>query len=442
MLQWILEIGASYIEILLMVCVIIFVGGSKWELKRKKTLLTMGISAIATMIVIICNAIQAFSFITIYINVVVLLILSKWITDSGILLRVLSLVLVNFLFHTLDYILSFTVALIYGNSSNIYEGFLLIMQAGVIRRSLLVASKCILSLLVYLLRNMLRKIKEVSKRIQILLLVLFTVAYIFVSILMNMIVSDSTHILQIAVIISWIFIFISTLAVVYALAVNHRYEREKMQIEIEIATNRLIQKNYLQMSEYVKAANSNIHDFRNHLKVLQQITEENETAQKYTEDILQDLSSKYKICQSGNEYIDAVMNCKLFEIRNQNIQMEYIFQIPEPLSFAGVDICTVLANQIDNAIEACLKMKEKRYISVSVIQKHAFVFFTVENSMQPGSIEETGGWVSHKEDGIRHGYGISNIQGITEKYNGSLSCTVKGNRFISTAMLQLDRNQK
>ena len=103
-----------------------------------------------------------------------------------------------------------------------------------------------------------------------------------------------------------------------------------------------------------------------------------------------------------------------------------------------VDICGALANQIDNAFDACRNMpvSDFRDVKVTIKQVENFVFFRVENTVDCNPFENNQSLISTKADmSMRHGLGLKNIRDIADKYNGFLRNEYKDGFFISVVSL-------
>ncbi len=92
------------------------------------------------------------------------------------------------------------------------------------------------------------------------------------------------------------------------------------------------------------------------------------------------LSTSYEaieFCNCGCDIINAVINCKALEARSSHIEFQYHVDFHEPTNLKPVDICAVLANQIENALEACEKIEDpdKRIVRVEIRQRNGFALF-------------------------------------------------------------------
>ena len=100
-------------------------------------------------------------------------------------------------------------------------------------------------------------------------------------------------------------------------------------------------------------------------------------------------------------------------------------------------------NGLDNAIEACMRMREKQpdaeaYITIRSFRAKNMYFIEIENSFDGTALfdKDSGFPISTKEDKEVHGIGLKNIRKCAVKYGGDMDCIVKGNKFILSVMVK------
>ena len=90
-----------------------------------------------------------------------------------------------------------------------------------------------------------------------------------------------------------------------------------------------------------------------------------------------------------------------------------------------IDLCTIYGNLLDNALEACVKMKRidrqaKPYIDVKTMRIKGVSVIDISNTYGTPVIEEQGVLVTTKKDTEMHGIGLSNIKQLVNDYEGEL----------------------
>ena len=184
------------------------------------------------------------------------------------------------------------------------------------------------------------------------------------------------------------------------------------------------------MEEYtnqIKEINSKIriwqHDMKEHLNCIGMLLEQNEIdkAKQYFSKLSVNVASSYLIINSGNSVVDAVLSSKISSAVNNGIKVDCHASLPDKILIDEVDLCSILSNVLENAIEAAMKVNESPYINCNIIVVKKQLLIDVENSSngyynKKGEIFET-----IKSDGI-HGLGLKSTRSIVDKYEGI--CTI------------------
>ena len=119
----------------------------------------------------------------------------------------------------------------------------------------------------------------------------------------------------------------------------------------------------------------------------------------------------------------------------------FLLSRTEPIK--AYDMGIILNNGLDNAVEACVRMREKQpdaeaYIVIRSFRARNMFFIEIENSFDGTALprRDSGFPISTKEDKEVHGIGLRNIRKCAVKYGGDMDCIVKGNRFILSVMVK------
>ena len=183
------------------------------------------------------------------------------------------------------------------------------------------------------------------------------------------------------------------------------------------------------------------HDWINKLIVLKnELQSENrELAIQEIDKIIQNSQMGQIISDTGNKCIDALINVKYTVARGKEIEFILKIFIPEELPIDQCDIGVVLGNLLDNAIEATEKCnKSERKIKIIMgIKKEALVM-AIENPFEHQlQADKNGNLLSTKGDITKHGYGISSIKKVVEKYNGDVIIDTEDSIFSVTVTMNL-----
>lgn len=436
MIYSIIDVFATLLESTLVISSIVVSSEPKYPKKKEIPLVLLSVLGMV-LFVSYANTIEAFSFFTILIGSAYAILITGFLSKGNLLLRATLCIITLFFLHSFDSIIGFTCALLFAKSENVYTSFIYIMQPGFLRVLYTVINKSIQILFCIVLSCRLKTIQSLRTQYRMALFMIFLTAYIVMSILLNYIISDSLIIMQVAVIIAWSFILICMISVLLITFFMHSYYQKKQESDVLALKNELMEKNYTQLHADQTILSRQIHDFSNHLKVLSRLTDGNPKATEYINSLLAVPYHQTKLCHSGNEVIDAIINCKQSEALSAGIDYSYMINLTAPLQISSTDICAILSNQIDNAIEACMKMDASahRSIRITIGQQNSFTFFKVVNTAPENPFNQRGKLVSDKGSKF-HGLGLKNISETVKRYEGSLENTYENQCFTSIAMIQ------
>ena len=163
------------------------------------------------------------------------------------------------------------------------------------------------------------------------------------------------------------------------------------------------------------------HDYRNHIAVMQGMLSSGKLKEleNYLGELNVDLNTVDTVIKTGNVTVDAILNSKLSLAKNKNIKTDVTARVPET-DVTDVELCVILGNLLDNAMEACLKMENEqgRFIRVYIGVFKEQLYISVTNSMT-GTPKRSGKTYKTAKGG-EHGFGLMRIDGIVSKYGGYL----------------------
>lgn len=175
---------------------------------------------------------------------------------------------------------------------------------------------------------------------------------------------------------------------------------------------------YMQETRKIK------HDIKHHLICLKGLMEKEHIQESidYIEELMnKEVSREEEIIKSGNITIDSLLNYKHQVAKKQGIEFHVEVLVPDSLPYENRDICVLLGNSLDNAIEAAVKVREKPFVKASIIHTKGTLSIVIKNSYN-GMIKKSGeGMIQTiKEDSKAHGIGLLSIRNVAEKYNGGV----------------------
>lgn len=161
------------------------------------------------------------------------------------------------------------------------------------------------------------------------------------------------------------------------------------------------------------------HDYRNHIQNMKIMLEEKNYAKLdgYLDELAEDLNTVDTVIKTGNVMADAVLNSKLTTAQKSNIKITVKAGVPDGIAMSGVELCAVMGNLLDNALEACMKLpEEERFMRIYIGRIKNQFYISVQNSA--GAVRKYDGKYVTTKAGDAHGYGIFRIDRIAEKYGG------------------------
>lgn len=169
------------------------------------------------------------------------------------------------------------------------------------------------------------------------------------------------------------------------------------------------------------------HDIVNHINILQGLIMDRkyELAEEYLGEINVNMNKIQPIIRTGSDIVDAIVHEKYEKARENQIHFELTGVFPDKLLISNYDICTILANALDNAIEACQKVEGNRYIRIEIRSHQAMLHMIICNSMQ-GVVS----LATTKRNKQYHGYGLNNLKECVERNQGQVEIRHADREFV------------
>lgn len=178
------------------------------------------------------------------------------------------------------------------------------------------------------------------------------------------------------------------------------------------------------------------HDLRNHLNAALGFLERGdvEKSRQYLLELTDSpaLHSFRRICE--NEIINVVFASKCEEMNLHGILSDIQISLPPSLPITDTDLCALFGNALDNAIEAAKQTQPKK-ITVRCKAERGLFMLLIENSFS-GEIHTD--LSTTKKNKVLHGFGISGMREIVERYGGILKTESKGSFFELLATIPLE----
>lgn len=216
-----------------------------------------------------------------------------------------------------------------------------------------------------------------------------------------------------------------------------KFKEENMKLSFAEMRNNLLEENYNAINEIYMSNAKLYHDLNNHLNVLYQLLEQENTeeAKTYIKEISKPMMQLSKAIWTGVDVVDVVINSKVAKMKEKGIPVHINVEFPKNTNIRPHDMCTILSNLLDNAIEASEKLKNPEPISFVIRRIKHFVMIKISNATEEKQSDFVGFPNTSKENKELHGWGIPSVKDTVEKYNGSIRCVNEDGRFVVTVML-------
>ena len=198
---------------------------------------------------------------------------------------------------------------------------------------------------------------------------------------------------------------------------------KKHQIELE---NSLLKQQYSFQAESMKEVKKQYevlqkarHDYNNGLRLIQTLNNENnrDKINEYISKYLEIQNHSVRIISTNNDYLNAIINSKLAEANTKNIVVN-VSVISDIECSNNIDLCNIIGNMFDNAIESCQKCSHEKIIQLNVSKSNNSIVVFMKNSIFESVINKNPELVTDKKDTLRHGYGTKIIKELAEKHHG------------------------
>ena len=199
----------------------------------------------------------------------------------------------------------------------------------------------------------------------------------------------------------------------------------------------LIETHYQEVENMYRQMRGWRHDYRNHIQTMKVLASggDLEGIRSYLDRLDTDLNTVDLAVKTGNAMADAILNSKISLAKSRDIPVRVDAHIPVRLKMSELDLCCVIGNLFDNAIEASLALPpEERLIRVYMDMKGTQLYLSFTNFTAGGKREKQGGrFLTTKGEG--HGFGLVRIDAIVERLEGYLSRNSEDGAFTTEILI-------
>lgn len=211
------------------------------------------------------------------------------------------------------------------------------------------------------------------------------------------------------------------------------------QIDKRIAAyqRELIETHYREVENMYRQIQGWRHDYRNHIQMMKVLAANGDmdALKAYLDELDTDLNTVDTVVKTGNPMADAILNSKISLARSRNIPTQVDAHIPVKLKMSELDLCCIIGNLFDNAMEASMALpEEKRMIRVYMDMKGTQLYISFTNFTAAKKLSKVGkGFRTSKGEG--HGFGLVRIDDIVSRYDGYLSRNSEDGAFTTEILI-------
>ena len=199
----------------------------------------------------------------------------------------------------------------------------------------------------------------------------------------------------------------------------------------------LIEIHYREIDNMYRQIRGWRHDYRNHIQTMKAYAanEDWESIEHYLDLLDEDLTHVDTVIKTGNPMTDAILNSKISLAKSKHIQVVADAHIPLKLKSSEIDLCCIIGNLFDNAIEASMKLPEnQRIIRVYMDMRNTQLYISFTNFTAGKKLQKVGN-IFQSAKGKGHGFGLVRIDAIVERLDGYISRNSEDGAFTTEILL-------
>ena len=212
---------------------------------------------------------------------------------------------------------------------------------------------------------------------------------------------------------------------------------KRIDRQIAAYQRELIETHYREVDNMYRQIRSWRHDYRNHIQTMKAYAASGDldAIRRYLDLLDEDLTTVDTVIKTGNPMTDAILNSKISLARSKDIQVIADAHVPVRLKSSEIDLCCILGNLFDNAIEASIQLpREQRCIRVYMDMKNTQLYISFTNFTAGKKLPKEGSRFRSTKGG-GHGFGLVRIDAIVERLEGYISRNSEDGAFTTEILL-------
>ena len=211
----------------------------------------------------------------------------------------------------------------------------------------------------------------------------------------------------------------------------------KAEKQLALYQRELLDTHYAEVENMYRQIRGWRHDYRNHIQTMKAHAAKGDlqAISEYLDLLDTDLNTVDTVIKTGNPMTDAILNSKISLAKSKGIPVKADAHIPVALKISELDLCVIIGNLFDNAIEASLALPpERRMIRVYMDMKGTQLYISFTNFTAGKKLSKVGN-LFRSSKGEGHGFGLVRIDGIVERMEGYLSRNSEDGAFTTEILL-------
>lgn len=262
--------------------------------------------------------------------------------------------------------------------------------------------------------------------------------------------ANADYRITVVFLVSYIFLLLMILAAMRGMH-DMRVEQKEI-VELQAERQRLYSERELARvtEDNLEDLRSIRHDLKNQYSYMQILLaqrrygELEEYFQQSSENLLPQLG---QFIDCGNRVVNTILNMEFAKARKAEVAFAHQLVVPPVLPFGEDDLCAVLTNLLDNAIEECARLKRAGREDVSsrieIYPQRSYLFVLCRNTTDRTELVRSGrGLRTTKGDEQLHGHGTRIVTKIAEKYNGCAEFALSDGMFVAKLLLDMTVEEK
>lgn len=279
---------------------------------------------------------------------------------------------------------------------------------------------------------------ELPKQYWLSFLGLFSLSLISIAIIFELALRyHDTHSYTLLIILTFI-LFVLNVAIYILFQKSVSFFAEKAKLDNFLTHQHLLEQHVFEVEKNHQEIRKIRHDMMNHYTIIDHYIHANKLKEcsDYIAQLKSTLNQVPIYYKTGNDIADIIINQKIYSLKDEAIDFNIQTYIPSHSSLLATDLCVILSNLLDNAIEAVLELPPtNRQITVVIHPHESKLLLDFSNPVKESPIKNGNLQKRLKKNPNEHGYGFLNIAYVVNKYNGYMHYHCQDNIFNVSILL-------